>query len=86
MESVQCLVVPTGESARALSGSGHMYELINAIPRIAFSISTAAHTVNTQFGEMISGEVPIICKGQLISKGLFAILEFFQKTNKAIRS
>ena len=51
------MVVPTGESARALSGSGHMYELINAIPRIAFSISTAAHTVNTQFGEIISGEV-----------------------------
>ena len=25
-------------------------------------------------------------KGQLISKGLFAILEFFQKTNKTIRS
>ena len=25
-------------------------------------------------------------KGQLISKGLFAILEFFQKTNKTIWS
>ena len=61
------MVVPTGESARALSGSGHMYELINAIPRIAFSISTAAHTVNTQFGEIISGEVYVfsacVCYG-----------------------
>ena len=45
------MVVP-GESARALSGSGHMstmYELINAIPRIAFSLSQ-----NTQCGEIIS--------------------------------
>ena len=51
------MVVPTGESARALSGSGHMYELINAIPRIAFSISTAVHRVKTQFGEKFSEEV-----------------------------
>jgi hypothetical protein len=27
----------------------------------------------------------ILCRGQLISKGLFGILEFFQKTNKQIR-
>ena len=54
------MVVVTGESARALSGSGHMstmYELINAIPRIAFSISTAAHRVKSQFAEIISEEV-----------------------------
>ena len=54
------MVVPTGESARALSGSGHMYELINAIPRIAFSISTA-HRVKTQFGETILEEVYEAC-------------------------
>ena len=33
------------------------YELINAIPRIAFSISTAVHRVKTQFGEKFSEEV-----------------------------
>ena len=36
------------------------YELINAIPRIAFSISTA-HRVKTQFGETILEEVYEAC-------------------------
>ena len=30
--------------------------------------------------------IPLHTKGQLISKGLFAILEFFQKTNETIQS
>jgi hypothetical protein len=37
------------------------YELINAIPRIAFSITTAAHRVKTQCGEIISEEVYEVC-------------------------
>ena len=36
--------------------------------------------------QIMVGKVCLRCKGQLISKGLFAILEFFQKTNETIRS
>ena len=39
-----------------------------------------------QMGVTLNNFTAVNTKGQLISKGLFAILEFFQKTNKTIRS
>ena len=39
-----------------------------------------------QMGVTLNNFSTVNTQGQLISKGLFAILEFFQKTNEIIRS
>ena len=39
-----------------------------------------------KMNELIMAYYSIVAKGQLISKELLAILEFFQKTNETIQS